>query len=153
MKYLMLLLIIAMVLLAACDDRDTDAPEMTVVPSTTELYNEGNDQNYADIMIDLDGDNASTDSVRINVEYDTSLGTFNPDGDYAGNAYFIRTNSQGVATGNLHGEGFCVWRCPGDILDGRLPERNSDDSLRCNRYPGDRSDCLAGTTYLLTAAR
>ena len=98
MKYLMLLLIVVMALLTACDDRDTDKPVMTVVPSTTDLYNEGNDQNYADIAIDLDGDATSIDSMRINVEYDSAYGTFNPDGPYSGNAYFIRTNSLGNAT-------------------------------------------------------
>ncbi len=97
MKYLMLLLVVLLALLTACDNRDTDAPEMTITVSTTELYNEGNGQNYADILIDLDGDNASTDSVRINIEYDSAQGTFNPDSDYPGSASFIRTNSQGIA--------------------------------------------------------
>ncbi len=110
MKYLMLLLIVVMALLTACDDRDTDKPNMTVEVSAPEvdiqastyvLYNEGNDQNYADITIILEGDAASIDSMRINVEYDNSLGTFNPDGPYAGNAYFIRTTSQGIAGGTF----------------------------------------------------
>ncbi len=101
MKNLMLCLVVLMIVLAACDNRSTDAPEMNILATPTVLYNENSSLNYSNIEIDLDGDKSSTIDRRINIEYDTTLGTFNPDISYSGSAYFIRTDSLGIARGTF----------------------------------------------------
>ena len=101
MKHLMLVLIVLMVLLAACDHRDTDKPELMVTSSTLELYNELNSLKTADIVIDLDGDKASTIDMRVNIEYDSDMATFSPDHGYEGSASYVKTDSLGIAMGTF----------------------------------------------------
>jgi|GEM_PF-3395248 len=92
-KWCVVLLALAAIL-AGCDKRDAEKPDMTFTASRDTLTNTVPTQNYCTLTVRLEGTEGSTLYERINFTYDTTLGTIVGDSSST-SAY---TDSLGFAT-------------------------------------------------------
>jgi hypothetical protein len=92
-KWCVVLLALAAIL-AGCDKRDAEKPDMTFTASRDTLTNTVPTQNYCTLTVRLEGTEGSTLYERINFTYETTLGTIVGDSSST-SAY---TDSLGFAT-------------------------------------------------------
>jgi hypothetical protein len=95
-RVLYALLVLCTVVIVACDDRGEDTPTMEVTAADTFVYNELN-FNELDFEVHLDGPSSKISERKILVDFDDAYGDFFGDAS----SEYIRTNSNGVATGKF----------------------------------------------------
>ncbi len=93
--------LICMILIAGCDNRSWEAPDIDINIATSYLYNEASGdsiRNSTLIRISLSGDNSVIDNQKIWFDYDGAVGNlFLPDGGIQGDQVFTRTSATGYA--------------------------------------------------------
>ncbi len=101
MKYLtgLLIAVLIMALITACDDRGGDKPKIFLSADNTHLYSDGGNCNldYAIVSFVLEGSAGYINDAKILVEYNSDKALFAG----TGSSLFVRTNNQGIANGTF----------------------------------------------------
>lgn len=98
MKKIYFIISCALLILSACDSRNTEKPDISVALASEKIYVVPNYEETT-VNISLAGKSSQIQNALIDVEYDSQIINFIGN---TGNAFSVRTDENGAATGTIY---------------------------------------------------